>query len=237
MPKKSSSNGGRAPSRNPKNRCTHETKLRPRPSKFPRHEAKADRAYAELVLFEEMEDAAELLQSREDFGRAGVVHALYSCHSFLHVRGLSGQALKPLIDVIRALESVDKGVLPELFDPKIRPGRVPVRKWSRSPGAREMKSFAAACMDALMKNGRSKDLAAKRVASFAVRWPRVSQGPITAHTVTNWRDELLQAPSKSDARRHFDGLSRMFSVGPNFKSVFKDALRIGPVMTGGIRKG
>jgi hypothetical protein len=77
-----------------------------------------------------MEHAAELLQSREDFGRAGIVHALRSCHSFLHVRGLSGQALKPLMNLLSAFESVDKGVLPEPFDPKMKPGQLPDRKWS-----------------------------------------------------------------------------------------------------------
>jgi hypothetical protein len=183
-----------------------------------------------------MEHAAELLQSQEDFGRAGVLHALRACHSFLHVRGLSGQALKPLIDVISALEGLDREVLPELFDPKIKPGQVPDRKWSRSPAAREIKLVAAACMDAIMKGNVSKNEAAARVADCAIRWPRVSKGTITAHTVTNWRDELLQEPSKSAARRYFEGLSRMFSEGPKSKSYLKDALRSGPVLTDGVRK-
>ena len=76
-------------------------------SKFPRHEPEADLERAEQVLFEEMEHAAELLQSEEDFGRSGVRHALDACYSFLHVRGLSGQGLKPLIDLIAALESLE----------------------------------------------------------------------------------------------------------------------------------
>jgi hypothetical protein len=218
-----------------KNRTDY-TGLQPRPSKFPRHEPKADVVRAERALFEEMEHAAELTQSREDFGRAGVIHALHSCYSFLYVRGLSGQALKPLVDVMSALESVGKGVLPELFDPKIRPGQVPDREWSRSPAARETKALAAACMDALMNGNLSKGTAASRVADYAVQWPRVSKGTITAHTVANWRDELLQAPSKNAARRYFEGLSRMFSEGPRSKSYLKDALRTGPVLTGGIRK-
>jgi hypothetical protein len=59
-------------------------------SKFPCHAPKTDLEFAEQALFEEMEHAAELLQSEEDFGRSGVCHAIHSCHSFLHVRGLSG---------------------------------------------------------------------------------------------------------------------------------------------------
>ena len=66
-----------------------------RSSKFPRHEPRAHGEVAEQALFEEMERAAELAQSDKDFGRAGVIQAVHSCYSFLHVRGLSGQALKP----------------------------------------------------------------------------------------------------------------------------------------------
>ena len=74
-------------------------RLQLRPWRFPRHAAKTDVEPAEQALFEEMEHAAELLQVEEDFGRSGICHAVRACHSFLHVRGLSGQALKPLIDL------------------------------------------------------------------------------------------------------------------------------------------
>jgi hypothetical protein len=203
------------------------------PSKFPRHDPDANLERAEQALFEEMERAAELLQSQEDFGRSGVRHALHACYSFLHVRGLSGQALKPLIDLVAALESVDRGVLPEVFDPELRPGDAPRRKWSRSAAARETKLYAAACMDALMKRGSSKDEAAARVARFAAGWRRVSQGEIKASTVTNWRDELLQSASNAAERRLFEGYSRMLSQRPAF---LEEVLRGGPVMTGGVRR-
>lgn len=205
-------------------------------SKFPRHEPEADLERAEQVLFEEMEHAAELLQSEEDFGRSGVRHALDACYTFLHVRGLSGQGLKPLIDLIAALESLDAGNLPELFDPKLRPGQIPERKWSRSAASRETKLHAAACMDALMKNGTSKDEAAARAARFAAGWPRVSQGEVKETTVTNWRDELLQGPSNAADRCRFERISGIFSQGPKAESYLDEVLRSGPMMTGGVRK-
>jgi hypothetical protein len=207
-----------------------------RTSKFPRHTPTIGLELAEQALFEEMEHAAELLQIEEDFGRSGVFHAIHACHSFLHARGLSGQALKPLIDMVMAFESIDAGILPELVDPKIKRGQASDRKWSRSSAACETKSLAAACMNALMRRNMGKDEAAARVARSATRWPRVSKGTIKTNTVTNWRDELLQMPSKSAERRYFDGLSRMFSEGPKSKSYLEEALRIGPVMTGGVRK-
>ena len=217
-------------------RRTDHSALQPRSSKFPRHEPRAYGEVAEQALFEEMERAAELAQSQEDFGRAGVIQAVHSCYSFLHVRGLSGQALKPLADIMSALKSLERGVLPELFDPRVKPEQLPDRKWSRSPAARETKLLAAACMDASMKHGMAKNLASKRVADYAVRWPRISKGRITAHTVTHWRDEFLQSPSNDADRRHFEGLSRIFSEGSRSKSYLDDALRRGPVLTGGVRK-
>jgi hypothetical protein len=207
---------------------------KPASSKFPRHKPKADPELAERVLFEEMEDAAKLLHNQEDYGRSGVLHALHSCYSFLHVRGLSGQALKPLINAMKAMESVNSGKLPELFDPSIKPGRLPERKWSQSPAGRETKYLAAACMDALILQEIPKNEAAARVARYVVGWPRVSKGVITANTVANWRDELRQAPSKSVERRYFEDLSRM--LRQRSKSYLEEALRIGPALTGGVRK-
>jgi hypothetical protein len=171
--------------------------------KFKRHDPQFGRISSEAALFEEMEHAAELLQSEEDFGRCGTHHALHACYSFLHARGLSGQGLKPLIDLMAALESVASGVLPELFDPKLKPGRMPERKWSRSHAARETKLHAA-CMDALMKLGLSKDEAATRVARHTDGWPRISKGLINPNTVTNWRDELLQQSSDNRDRKRLE---------------------------------
>jgi hypothetical protein len=205
-------------------------------SKFRRHEPKADLQWAEQVLFEEMEHAAELLQSEEDFGRSGARHAVHACYSFLHARGLSGQGLKALIDLVAALDSVTVGVLPEVFDPKFRPGEFPERKWSRSAASRETKVYAAACMDALMKNGASKPEAAARVARRAAGWPRLFQGEIKKSTVTNWRDELFQGPSNDPDRRRFEAVSRNLSDGSNAKSYLEDILRWGPVMTAGVRR-
>jgi hypothetical protein len=205
-------------------------------SKFPRHEPEADLDRAEQALFEEMEHAAKLLQSEDDFGRSGVRHAIHACHSFLHVRGLSGQALKPLIDLMAAFDSVDEGILPELFDPKIKRGDLPERKWSRSHAAGEIKMHAAACMEALMKAGMEKEKAAVRVARHAGSWPQMSRGLIKPSTVANWRDELLQHSSTNRARRQFEARAAMLSQGARSTEYLAKALRIGPVLTGGVRK-
>lgn len=204
--------------------------------KFKRHDPCVGRISSEAALFEEMEHAAELLQSEEDFGLSGTHHALHACYSFLHARGLSGQGLKPLIDLMAALEAVTNGVLPELFDPKLQPGQVPERKWSRSHAARETKLHAAACMDALMELGSSKDEAAALVARHTDGWPRISKGLINPNTVTNWRDELLQQSSDNRDRKRLELRSKMLSQGPKAKTYLNEALHNGPVMIAGVRK-
>jgi hypothetical protein len=205
--------------------------------KFKRHDPQLERIRSEAVLFEEMEHAAQLLQSEEDFGRSAIHHALHACYSFLHARGLSGQGLKPLMDLMAALESVASGVLPELFDPKLKRGQMPDRKWSRSAASSEMKRHAAACMDALMRGGLEKKEAAARVARHTDRWPRMSAGLVKPSTVANWRDELLQQTSDNLERERFERRSAMFSQGPRASEYLAEALRIGPVLTGGVRTG
>jgi hypothetical protein len=212
------------------------TEDRDAPQKSRRHKAEAGLEFAESALFEEMEHAAKLLKSEEDFGRSGVSHAVYACYSFLHVRGLTGYALKPLADLVRAFQSVDEGVLPELFDPNIKSGELPYRKWSRSWAATETKIYAAACMDALMETGSSKDEAAKRVARATDSWPRISTGHIKKSTVVNWRDELLQQNRQGQEWLLFSGLSKYFSVDPNARKRLKKVLEEGPTLMSGVRK-
>jgi hypothetical protein len=88
-----------------------------------------------------------------------------------------------------------------------------------------------------MQNGVGKDEAAAGVARHANNWPRISQGLIKPSTVANCRDELLQQSSDNRERRRFERRSAMFSQGPRASEYLAEALRIGPVLTGGVRKG
>jgi hypothetical protein len=183
-----------------------------------------------------MEAAALMLQSADDFGRRAVRHAIYACYSYLHVRGLSGQALRPLQNTMAAFDDVAAGTLPELFDPKLKAGSIPHRKWTRSAMGEEAKLFAAACMDALMKGGDAKNASAEKVARAAQKWPRVSAGAIKPSTVVNWRDEFLQLPTKDPKRDQLDRLSSSLSEGPRARRYLGEVPRGGPPLTGGIRK-
>lgn len=203
--------------------------------RLPRHAPQAARILAEETLFEELEAVAQL-RSDEDFGRQSAKRAISACYSFLLVRGLSGQALKPLQNLLAALDDVANGTLPELFDPKLKPGRAPVRRWTRSAAGKEIKLYAAGCMDALMRNGKSKKSSAEKVARAIEKWPLVSTGVIKPGTVTNWRDDLLQRPTSDVERDQFQRLSSSLSEGPRAEHYLEQVLGHGPPLSGGIVK-
>ena len=173
-----------------------------------------------------------------DFGRGSVKEFLRLCFRYLDKRGVSGHAMQPLVIAFRALEDVERGILPELFDPKaaINSGPGGLSKWSRSSGAEQFKVYASACVGALMKTGLLKEQAATRVARATASWARFSSGIIKASTVVNWRDELMQRSTADPGRRFYEYLVRMFSDGPNAAQCLDEVLRNGPPLIGGMRQ-
>ena len=210
---------------------------RPSPQ-LPRHSPETGRIAAEKQLFHELEQIALTLVTAQDSGRAAAIKFVKLICAFLRDRGLSGQALKPLINVMKAFQDVEEGVLPELFDPNAAK-KFEAQKWSRSSAGAETKVFAAALMNALMRRREDKmkkSDAARLVARCAKKWPRVSIGIITHDTVANWRDEFLQRMSTDPDRRAFESHSRNFVEGPRASNFLKESLRSGPPLTGGLHK-
>jgi hypothetical protein len=159
-------------------------------------------------------------------------------NNFLDKRGLSGQAMQPLLRVQVALQDVANGILPELFDPASTTNAGPEgrTKWSRSSDAQLLKVHAAACMSALMNQSMKKLQAAERVARVAQSWPTLSAGLIKANTVANWRDELMQSAKTDKDRQRYQHLVDNFSSGPRAKEFLAEILKQGPGFTGGLRR-
>jgi hypothetical protein len=207
------------------------------PPQFPRHQILLGRSAAERDLFRNLEQTALQASQAEDFGRRAVIEALEACVSFLYARGLSGQAMKPLLDARKALADVNGGILPELFDPKaMERARLGTRKRPRSSASDEIRVCAAACLGAMMEKGIAKSEAKAKVARFAQNWPRFSSGTINGNTVANWRDKFIQAPVADLTRKSYDSLVRGFTVGPSSHRYLEDVLKNGPPLTGAVRK-
>ncbi|MEP7172322.1 MAG: hypothetical protein ABI705_02415 [Aestuariivirga sp.] len=192
----------------------------------------------EQRLFEFLEIVFEENKESSDFGRQAAVDAVQWIISFLDRRGLSGQAMQPLLNVQAALQDVANGIQPELFDPASTTNAGPegTSKWSRSSGAKQLKHYAAACMSALMTQGTKKMQAAERVARATQSWPTFSAGLIKANTVANWRDELMQSGKTDRDRQIYRHLVDIFSNGPRASEFLAEILQKGPPLTGGLRR-
>lgn len=206
--------------------------------RFPRSAPQVPVEPAEEALFESLEVTAAENISAEDFGRKAAREALQACLKFAHDRGLSGQALKILADLIEALDDVDRGVLPEIFDPQAckRAGATGRKQWSRSTAARQVPLYAAALLGTLLQKGIPRPEAAAKVARAAQKWPRHSAGVIKASTVINWRDEFLQAGPSSPQRQSYNATVKMLSEGPRSVEIFAGILQDGPPFTAAKRK-
>ena len=192
----------------------------------------------EEKLFGHLEHVFEEYWEVTDFSDRATPKVILLVLTYLGRRGLSGQAMKPLIDVFMALQDVENGVLPELFDPKAESNSGPdgLNKWSRSKGAEQVKYYAAACMSALMKTGVGKKEAAKRVERAAQSWARFSSGIIKASTIANWRDEFLKKTTADPGRLVYESSLLGFSEGPKAAKYLDGVLRKEPPLTGGMRR-
>ena len=207
------------------------------PPKFPRHPIEMGRVQAERQLFEFLEDTASRQANSQDFGRQAVREALDIVLEFLRLRGLSGQAMKPLTDLLHAFDDVRRGVLPEMFDPKSadRYGAEGSRKWSKSSKAEETDLYLAACADALVRlKGLEPEFAFANVARDAQKWPRVSSGIITEGRVRDLYFRYRQsAKSDKGTRSVYASVVENLSLGPRAAGFLDEVLRDGPPLTGG----
>ena len=206
--------------------------------KLPRRPTAVPLNEYEQWLFEYMEIVFEENIESSDFGRKAADDAVQLIIIFLDKRGLSGQAMQPLLKVQAALQDVANGILPELFDPASTTNSGPEgrSKWSRSSGAKEFRHYAAACMGALMRQSMKKTQAAERVARAMQSWPTFSAGLIKANTVANWRDELMQSAKTDTDRQRYQHLVDNFAVGPRAREFLAEILQNGPPLTGGLRR-
>ena len=84
---------------------------------FPRETPELERREVEERLFAELDANAKQYSKDEDFGRRAAREAILTVLNSLLDRGLSSQAAKIFGDVAEAFSDVEKGILPEIFDP------------------------------------------------------------------------------------------------------------------------
>jgi hypothetical protein len=206
--------------------------------RFPREAPELGRRKAEERLFAELDANAEQYAKDEDFGRRAAREAILSVLNSLLDRGLSSQAAKIFGDVAEALSDVEKGTLPEIFDPNAgkRAGREGRRVWTRSSKGKETYLYLGACAEALRRTTEMNlPEIFNKVARHAQNWPRVSSGIITAGRVKDALNQYRPSRKGRGSTTQFEHIVQSLSEGPNARYL-EEVLADGPPLTGGTRK-
>ena len=135
-------------------------------------------------------------------GDGGVEGAMLACQAaarLIAVRHENPELAAPFLSLHQALGDLQKGVVPELLSIDKTD-----RERSRSSQKKHIRTFAAVCLEVLMKSGDSEQQAAELVARRVQKWPGVGRQEIKTITVINWRktEHALEAPK----RRPFEAI-------------------------------
>lgn len=168
--------------------------------RFPRSKPQLNFEDAENILFSRLEHAALVFNQGPPRSREAIYGALDVIISFLVCRGLSGQALTPLLSLNKDLLSMDNGTASLYFGknaPRSREELEATR--SRHLAKDTLREYAVACSEALYANhrkeGKKRSDADEVVARAAENWPRFDQEHITAIQFESGDSRLTNCPT------------------------------------------
>lgn len=189
----------------------------------------ASRRRAEEILHEQLNQVSWALFCGDLDSQTAALETLRKLGGYLYVRGFSGMGMKPVETLVRALEDVQNGVRPEIFDPNLRDETGSLRrKRSQSSAKMEVKIYAAALLGALMKTGLGRAEAAAKVARATAKWPKIDEQEITKRTVIGWRDDCLQSMKSDPLRQDYDRRLAAMSDEPSGVKFRDFVLQNGP---------
>lgn len=141
-------------------------------------------------LFLRLREARRLFDEEGDNGRSGSFTALGGLWMFLALfeKPLAEGLHVPILRLQDALAALDNNLVQSIVKPVARHGRAP-----SSHAHLALKGHVAATVDRLAKTGlkskESYNLVARQLAMLGVK-PERGSGPLTAHTVRNWCNEV-----------------------------------------------
>ena len=196
---------------------------------------------SESNLFRELHRVAMSLDITDDYGRKNVIAALKAVDVFLGGRGARDQLMQPfnlLRNAFADLERKDaqgRVQIPELFQPKpVDSHGDPVSAQSQSNPKRQVKLFAAACMERKIQLGESMKIAAANVARTVDKWPKIDLQTIDGTTITNWRRMYLNLSRDDPDHQDFQDLIDKFNDDEFGSRYFAHVFKHGPSLTGGL---
>jgi hypothetical protein len=170
-----------------------------------------------------------LFRKAGDGGKKGCKTACIAVMRYLAVRHENPELAVPFDALIGAFTSVEKGVLPEIFNPKSRPS-----KRSRSELRAYQRLWAAAALDVLMKVlHKNESYATKVVARHVAKWAYMAGNAVSATTVRHWRNKIYAKPEK---KRRLKEIVSDLRKRPDVSSRLQDILINGPPSQPGVKK-
>jgi hypothetical protein len=163
-------------------------------------------------------------QSHKTHGDGGIRGCVAACGEvirFLQARQENPELGAPFIDIVRAFQTLQRRVIPELVSlDQNRP-----RSRSRSSRRKHQQLWAAVCVEILMKHESSRDAAEAKVARHVAKWHGMQADQISPTTIRNWRS--MHTASGSATRKHFLLLCRDVEARPDPVGFVLEVLKTG----------
>lgn len=171
---------------------------------------------------EDLRAAAYIFQTTKNGRFEGAILACAAVVQFIKRRGGPAEYAAPFMHIAEAFKDLEKGGRPRLFSKKTMPDK----ERARSPERKHMQMLAAAMLEALMKLGDQRTVAAERVARHVIKWPGMGGQTVTDRTVIAWREQ--QRRSRGEQRKRFEATVEATLTEPQPRRTIDGLLRNGP---------
>jgi hypothetical protein len=166
--------------------------------------------------------AAYIFQTKKNGRFEGAIRACAAVVRFIKRRGGPAEYAAPFMHIAEAFKELERGGRPRLFSKKT----IPAKERERSPERKHMQMLAAAMLEALMKLGDERNVAAEQIARYVNKWPGMAVQTVTGKTVIGWREQ--QHRLDGEPRKRFDKVVDATLAEPQPRSTIEGLLRNGP---------
>jgi hypothetical protein len=194
-------------------------------------------------LFDELDKTALIFHQGGKDQRAAMMAALEAVEGFLGVRGFSGQHIQPLEMLRKELDYLYGGNRSLILQPDTN-GRDDLPERHEGPGKNEIRTYAAACSEALYRLGQDESQtsfakqtrgeADEKIAQAMQKWPTYNKTlKITGRTIKGWRDKFGAKDWGEHEKGKYRFLVQQFLRDEIGRRHLKEVIKKGPPMTGG----
>jgi hypothetical protein len=139
----------------------------------------------EQQFVRDLRAAAYIFQTKKNGRFQGSILACAAVAQFIQRRGGPAEYAAPFMHIAEAFKDLERGGRPRLFSKKT----APEKERERSPERKHFQMLAAAMLEALIKLGNERPIAAEKIARHVNKWPGMGVQTVTGKTVIGWREQ------------------------------------------------